>query len=91
MALVMEQRSTHANALRLEGVRGRNFTARGGSEGPLSGLLSSAGDVQTRDGAISPNTWAMQHLVLRAARLGERPAGFPGRLQISRSVTGTYK
>lgn len=91
MALVMEQQSTHANALRLEGVRGRNFTARGGSEDPLTGLLSSAGDVQTRDGTISPNTWAMQHLVLRSAKLGERPSGFQDACKYPDPVTGTYK
>jgi len=91
MALVMEQPSTHANALRLEGVRGLKFTARGESNDPLSTLMSDAGQVQTRDGSISANTWAMQHLVLRSAKLGDRPAGFQDACKYPDPVTGTYK
>ena len=56
----------------------------------LTGLLSSTGDVQTRDGSISPNTWAMQHMVLRSAKFGDRPAGFQDGCKYPDPVTGLY-
>jgi hypothetical protein len=64
LLLVTETKLSKARGFYFPGVRRSEYEARG--DDPLNGLLSDVGEVQARGNDLTPDTWSMQHLILRS-------------------------
>ncbi|HEV7700275.1 MAG TPA: caspase family protein [Pyrinomonadaceae bacterium] len=65
LLLVTETRLSKARGFKFPGVRRSEYETRGAD--PLNDLLSDVGEVQSRGNDLTPDTWTMQHLILRSA------------------------